>query len=264
MEFAFLGSGSKGNCFVLKSKSSLIVIDCGGSKKSIVDGFKSLDLNIENVDACLITHLHQDHISQLGLFDEIPIYSSCDIKGYNINIVDSLSSFIINDVEIMPIELSHDCDRTMGFILSHNSEKLVYITDTGYLNDKYIPYLYGATYIILESNHDVEMLMNSNRPQFLKSRIYCDSGHLSNDDCAQVLSKIVTVNTKEIILAHLSRDCNSDELALLTSINKLKNNKELLSSNIIIKVAKQDMIIKGGVTHEENLMDSSDSFINLV
>ncbi len=100
-----------------------------------------------------------------------------------------------------PIALSHDALNTVGYIVENGIEKLVYITDTGYINEKHIPRIKDADYIVLESNHDVQMLMATSRPQFTKQRIYSDTGHLCNEDCAAVLDQIVTEKTKMIILA---------------------------------------------------------------
>ena len=134
---------------------------------------------------------------------------------------------------------------TVGFVIEGVHEKLVYITDTGYIRDAVIPLLKGADYIILESNHDTEMLMKTSRPMFLKMRIAGDSGHLCNEDCAAILRKIVTAKTKMVVLAHISQQANTREKALAVSGEALETlgNKR---NDLILCAAAQDEVLKGG------------------
>ncbi len=264
MTFSLCCSGSKGNCFVLKYSDCILVIDCGSTKRRIEKSFNELGFSVEDVDACLITHQHTDHVSQVQLFSKTNVYSSKEIDDIDSIPLQSLQSFSIKGIKITPIELSHDAEKTMGFIFESKEEKLVYITDTGYLNQDYIPLLYDATYIILESNHDIGMLMNTNRPHFIKSRIYSDNGHLCNEDCAEILSDIVTLNTKQIVLAHLSEEANTPQQALKVSVNKLMEKKDKLHPSLTIMVAKQYEMLQGGHQYEEKILDSIHCLIGMV
>ena len=135
----------------------------------------------------------------------------------------------------------------MGYIVEDGIEKLVYVTDTGYVNQKYYPMMKGADYIVLESNHDVNILMHTSRPQFLKQRIYGDDGHLNNMDCAEVLNSITDENTKMIILAHISQEANTRQLALDTSCDVLlhQHTGSLHKELVVCAAGQFEMIIKG-------------------
>ncbi len=242
MEIYGLCSGSKGNCFVIKNNEDFIIIDCGSTKKYLVQCFETLTLDYKRASALLLTHSHKDHCSQLKMFDNVAKYTMIDNAFINCNKLNAYEKILINDFEILPIPLSHDCLNTIGFVIKVGEERLVYITDTGYISsDDYI-YLRGADYYVFESNHDIEMLMNTSRPHFTKSRIYGDSGHLCNEDCASALCKLVTENTKEIILAHISDQANTYELAF--DVNK--KGLDCVISDYKLQCARQFIITYGG------------------
>ena len=128
-------------------------------------------------------------------------------------------------------------------------QRLIYMTDTGYVSSKNANYMVDADYYIIESNHDVEMLMNTNRPMSLKNRILSDKGHLSNLDSALLMSRLLGAHTKEIVLAHLSREANTSELALQTYYDVFKENHVNLGK-CQIKVASQVDVVSGGELNE--------------
>ncbi len=253
MDFALLASGSKGNSFVLQDQGTKVMIDCGTTKKHLVNGLHELNLEIEDLDALIITHDHSDHVSQIRHFKELDIYSPVEINDIDTFLVRPLQKFTINNLVFTPIPLSHDALNTTGYIIEDGVEKLVYVTDTGYVNQRYIPMMKDADWIILESNHDVDMLMHTSRPQFLKQRIYGDDGHLNNEDCAQVLKQIVTENTKMIILAHLSEQANSRELALKVTSEELLDRGNLNKDLVVCAAGQYEMIRKGEQDEEMDL-----------
>ena len=243
MKYYSLASGSKGNCFVVKTNHTTVVIDCGSTKKHLINSFTNIDINYTQVDALLVTHGHSDHVSQVKMFGNIPTFSPIPFNnGQGYQQVVPFMSFHINELTITPIPLSHDSAETVGYIIEDAHEKLVYITDTGYVKNTLIPRIKDAHYIVLESNHDPEMLMNSRRPHGIKHRILSDSGHLSNQACAEVLGKIVSLKTKEVVLAHLSDEANSLVLAYQTSFDLLSS----LGYFPILKIAGQFEIVTGG------------------
>lgn len=262
MDFALLASGSKGNSFVLQDQGTKIMIDCGTTKKHLMNSLHQLDLEIEDLDALVITHDHADHVSQIRHFKEIDIYSPIEINDIDTFRVRPLQKFTINNLIFTPIALSHDALNTTGYIIEDGIEKLVYITDTGYINQRYISMMKDADWIVLESNHDVEMLMHTSRPQFLKQRIYGDDGHLNNEDCAEVLKQIVTKNTKMIILAHLSEQANTREKALEVSSEVLLKQNEL-NEKLVICAAGQYEMIRKGERDEETDLGSVKRFIGM-
>ena len=245
MHFAIFESGSKGNCFLLKDEHTSILIDCGGTKRCILDSLAATNTTMEDIDAVLITHDHTDHIARIALVADRTIYSPVSIKGISTIPVVPGESFSVEHLTITPIALSHDAEHTTGYIIKSFQETLVYVTDTGYIRDAYLPLMKGADYIVLESNHDVEMLMKTSRPMFLKMRIAGDNGHLCNEDCAAILKKIVTSNTKMIILAHISEQANTRERALEVSGNMLEHHPDR-RNGLILCSAAQNELIKGG------------------
>ena len=141
--------------------------------------------------------------------------------------------FTINDVKVELIHTSHDAPSSVGYIIEYNNRSLVYVTDTGYINRKYLNKMVGKNLYFIESNHDEVMLMDGPYPRFLKERVISDKGHLSNSTTAKYLSKLVNDNTKTIILAHLSEKNNTEEKALEAVY------KENLPKNIKIYIARQ-------------------------
>ena len=139
----------------------------------------------------------------------------------------------IKDMTIEVIKTSHDASDSNGYIVNNNDNSIVYITDTGYINKKYYDKLKNKDVYIMESNHDIEMLNNGSYPYELRKRIYGDKGHLSNLDSSKYLSDFIGDKTKYIMLAHLSEENNTEELAYSTLVEKLTN-KNCLIDNIII------------------------------
>lgn len=147
--------------------------------------------------------------------------------------------FNINDVNIELIHTSHDAPCSVGFIINYNNKSMVYVTDTGYINRKYLNKMTKKDLYLIESNHDEVMLMDGPYPRFLKERVISDKGHLSNKTTSKYLRKLVGDNTKYVILAHISEKNNTEELAYECT------RKELENTNIEIIIAKQ---------HEESQM----------
>ncbi len=215
MKVDVLCSGSKGNSCLIRHNQTQLLIDCGSTKKYLLNAFNQVQAQIDDVDAVLITHAHTDHVSQLKTFKSFPIYSYCELENIDIHHkVRPYEEFDIGEFHILVIGLSHDSPNTVGYVITCESEKLVYITDTGYLPNKAKPYLKNATYYIFESNHDMDMLMKSKRPIYLKQRILGDDGHLSNEVAASHLCSLIGEDTKQVVLAHISDECNTCEKAL--------------------------------------------------
>lgn len=264
MQFTLLASGSKGNSFLLENEGTKILIDCGTTKKYLISALHEQHVEISDLDALVITHDHADHISQIRHFKDIDIYSPVKINDIEVFDVRPLQKFTVGTLEFTPIALSHDAYHTTGYIISDGIEKLVYVTDTGYVNERYIPFMKSADWIVMESNHDVAMLMQSRRPQFLKQRICGDDGHLNNEDCAEVINKIVDENTKMIILAHISQEANTREKALqVTKDTLLHKHVGSLSPKLILSSAGQYEIIHKGGSDEEVNPGSVSCFIGM-
>lgn len=242
MKLCVLASGSKGNSTYIESHQSKILIDIGMSCLYIEKALDNIGVRPREIQGILITHTHSDHINGLRVFLKkyhtmlyitekiyIDLCSQMEIENYVL--IDK--EFNLNNINIEVIKTSHDAEDSNGYIIQDESSSLVYITDTGYINRKYHEKLSNKNYYVIESNHDVELLMNGSYPYHLKQRILGDRGHLSNKSCADYMAKFIGDNTKGVTLIHLSEENNRKEIAYSTFTNMLKeNNKEV--GNIII------------------------------
>lgn len=232
MKILQIASGSKGNSTYIESGNTKILIDCGLSKKRITEALLDYNHSIYDLDAILITHEHTDHTSGI-----VPLFNATEATFYmtegtfsglnqktrdtiryegRLEFVNNESVFKIGDLIVETIQIFHDARDPIGFIIRDNKTKLVYITDTGFVHKTYIERLKNADFYIFESNHDPEILMNSDRPYETKIRILSDHGHLSNEDSAYIMSELLGPNTKYVCLAHISEECNIPEIALRT------------------------------------------------
>ena len=213
MFFDIINSGSKGNATVVFTKEATILIDVGIPVSIIEEELKKFNKTINNIDIVLITHNHTDHIRSVKSFSPKKIYSlKGTMPGSLSNVLEENKPFKVLDATITAFPTSHDAINPCGFILESEDEKLVYMTDTGvYLSN---PLVKNPTYLIIESNHNIQKLLHTNRPMELIQRIMSDYGHLCNEDSAFAAIDIIGDKTTEIILAHLSEEANTPELAL--------------------------------------------------
>lgn len=248
MKYAILSSGSKGNATIVSDGKTNILIDCGISKKMLNDRLLSCGLSLCDVDYVLITHGHSDHIKSVGIFPPKKVYASLLVLGPvkdDSNILCSYTRYSFGNTIVTPFPLSHDATNTTGFIVESGDEKLVYVTDTGFISDKALSLLTNANYYIFESNHDPKMLCESNRPAILIKRILGDQGHLSNIESAYYLSNLIGQNTSEITLAHLSEECNTPEKAIET-FDKVMMSQRGEIPQVLLRCADQNNVFKGG------------------
>ena len=225
MKAVVLASGSEGNSTFIASSSHRILVDIGKNTKYIKEKLLSINENADNIEAILISHTHKDHVSALSVFvknfhpivyvTKMQLVDLPFLNDYD-NLIIYDDSFYIGDIKVIPFKTSHDVSDSRNFVFSINDERLVYLTDTGYLNHKYFKLLENCDYYLFESNHDIEMLLNGHYPQWLKQRIVGTSGHLSNKDSSFYLVKLVGDVTKKVVLMHLSKDNNTEEKALAT------------------------------------------------
>lgn len=252
MEIMTLGSGSSGNCTIIKSKGHTIMVDTGITKKALFDKLAAVNVSLEEVEAVFFTHDHIDHIRSVDLIPIEKRYAglgTVDLLGA----AHFMSPYVTKEIggfSITAFPLSHDATNALGYIIEDGEEKLVYLTDTGYVNRNIFKYIKNADIYLFESNYDVEMLMNSKRPYFLIQRIFGDKGHLSNEQAGMYLAKLIGNKTKEILLIHLSQDTNTPELALKT-INKCLCEKNINMENIKLHYASRYEITKGGMVKNE-------------
>ena len=245
MKIKVLASGSKGNCSLIETASTRFLIDIGITYQRLKKELEKMNLTIDDIDALLLTHAHNDHTSGLKVLlkhSNFKIYANkdilkeltIDIDKERLELYDSLI-YLNNSTEITVFKTSHDAKGSVGFLVTENNNSLVYITDTGYLNRKYFPLLKNKNIYYIESNHDEKMLMDGPYPYYLKQRIISDEGHLSNETTSKYLKRLVGNATKYVILAHLSEHNNREDLAYEATRLALKDR-----SNIKILVAKQN------------------------
>lgn len=243
MKVVVLASGSKGNVTYVENNDTRILIDIGKSCSYVEKKLKELGVDPHTINAILITHTHSDHIDGIKTFYDrykpviylMPrMISTINqyLRDYQYEYFMPLTK--INDFEIDIIKTSHDAPDSVGFMLNND---LVYITDTGYLNRRYIPKIANKKMYIMESNHDIEMLYNGKYPYYLKQRIASDTGHLSNIDSSNYLKELIGENTRHVILAHLSENNNTKEKALETFLGIIEN-----TDNFNVIIAEQEEI----------------------
>lgn len=222
MKVKVLASGSKGNCTLVICGKTKLLIDVGISEPQIKKSLEEIEMDVDQLDGILISHIHSDHIkglTQMIKRHKLKVYSAPQLLYDLVNIipVESIivvdNNFCIEDVNITLIETSHDV-ISYGFIIEYHNSSMVYITDTGYINKKYYNITKNKSIYIIETNHDEELLMNGPYPYHLKQRVIGDKGHLSNRYTGKYLTKVIGDNTKFIFLAHISENNNTYDLAL--------------------------------------------------
>jgi len=245
MQVSVLASGSKGNVTFVRTNNVNLLIDLGPTCSYIEKKLEELNVDANSIKAILITHTHSDHIKGLKVF--IKKYNPTifltkkmldDInQNFNIdNYVLIEDDFDIDNTHIRVVKTSHDASDSNAYIIEEENNSIVYMTDTGFINQKYFDVLKNRSVYIMESNHDIELLLKGRYPYQLRRRVLSDRGHLSNIDSANYLSKFIGNNTKKIILAHLSEENNTKELALNTLLQVLEEKNIKIDS---IEIAEQ-------------------------
>lgn len=215
MYFHIIASGSKGNATVVANNNTRILIDMGISLCRLEEGLAEINLTLDDIDAAFFTHNHTDHIGGIKFLSPKKMYAlDGTLPGTLSNVIELNKPVVIKDIEVTPFKTSHDATNPCGYMLKSHGETLVYMTDTGVFLDENLPLIQNPDYLIIESNHDISMLLKTNRPFELKERIMSDHGHLCNEDSAIAAISIIGDKTKEIVLAHISEEANTPEVAI--------------------------------------------------
>jgi len=234
MKVAVLASGSSGNAVWVSGGSTAVLIDAGVSGKRIASAAEDLGLDASSIEAVLVTHEHSDHVSGLGpatrRFDA-PAYASAGThaaidsrlgKCPGRILVEAGAEFEVGDLLVSPFAVSHDCAEPLGYSLTDGRHRVVVATDLGVVGHPVREWMRGADCVVLEFNHDERMLVDGSYPWFLKQRIMGNEGHLSNDAAARELTRLADGPVSDLVLAHLSRENNTPQLALETATRALK------------------------------------------
>ncbi len=252
--FCSLYSGSTGNCLLIQSNETNILIDAGVSQKKISEALASFNLDLTNIDAILVTHEHSDHTMNVGSISkkyDIPVYCNLEtlnampdqknkINEKNQIIFKNNKSFKINDFEILPFSIPHDAANPCGFNIFHDDKKISIATDIGHVDNTLISNLQCSSFILLEANYDPDILKYGKYPFSLKQRILSPVGHLSNESAGKTISELFSKQIfKKAMLGHLSKENNFPELALKTVYDEL-NTKNITKKDISIDVANRN------------------------
>jgi phosphoribosyl 1,2-cyclic phosphodiesterase len=224
--FCPLASGSKGNCLYVGSATTRVLIDAGIAANTIFDRLSQIGVAPETIQAILVTHEHSDHIKGLGSVAnklKIPILANAETaKGIyaslgerpRFKIFTTGETFQFGDLLVHPFSIPHDTLDPVGFTFQIGPLKLGVCADIGHATSLVKKVLEKSDYLYLEANHQPSMVHASARPQMLKQRILGKQGHLSNEDCAALLTHLYHPKLKFVYLAHLSGECNAEEVAL--------------------------------------------------
>ncbi len=253
MKLITLASGSKGNCTLLQTNKTKILIDAGITLQEIEQKLKILAVAPEQIYGICVTHEHSDHIKSVGafarkygcfVFAEEREWQTLEKKIGRLDDVQKISfragTFYIQDLTVCAFELSHDCNLCLGYSFYHMGNKISIATDFGYATKTVVDNLKDSNILILESNHDENLLLNN--PKYsssLKHRILSRVGHISNRSCAGIIRDIYSTNLKQVILAHLSEENNNPLLAYNTVKAELANYGIIEGKHLYIDVATQ-------------------------
>lgn len=259
MRLCSIASGSSGNCIYVGTDTTHILVDVGISGKKAEAGLNTLGLTCRDIDGIFITHEHIDHISGLGVLArkyEIPIFATRgtiaaiketkSVGSIDDDLFQTVSAddkLIVKDMTLNPMQISHDAAEPVAYRISHGNKKLAIITDLGTYNDYTVECLKGMDALLLEANHDVNMLQVGPYPYYLKQRILGNRGHLSNELSGRLLSQILHDKMQAVVLGHLSKENNLPELAYETvRLEITMADNEYKAADFPISVAKRSEV----------------------
>lgn len=253
MEFCTLASGSGGNSTLVSFGGAHVLIDAGISMRRIVHSLQELGLEPSELSAVLITHEHSDHISGLATMNKyyhIPVYAPKKaayallelIPGLDgvLNAFEADCDFEIRDMQIHSFRTPHDTPESVGYKITGASRSVAVATDLGFVPDAVFSSLSGVDAVVLEANHDIDMLKCGPYPAFLKKRILGDRGHLSNEVSGYLARRLIEGGTRQIVLAHLSKENNLPHLAYSTVDNLIRSSGSVQASDFSLTVAPRD------------------------
>ena len=256
MKLCVLASGSKGNCIYVASQDVHLLVDVGLSCKETVARLHAIGVEPEQIRGILITHEHIDHIKGLLQFASryhVQIYARAEVVMYLLEKCAGIpkqqftpfyqNDFYIESVTVSPFEVSHDALCCVGFSLYAEGQKISIATDLGYVNSRILQNMAHADIVVLESNYDTSKLMSGPYPYATKVRIRSNKGHLSNEDCADAIAQLCQGGTKTFLLAHMSENNNTEEIALYVTASALYR-AGVPVQQIYLEVAKQHAVGK--------------------
>ncbi len=243
-----LFSGSSGNCTLIQTPHSNVLLDAGYGFKATAAALAKRGVAVGDISAFVVTHEHTDHISALKMFSKhtdakvfVPqkavnyVAQTCYCSG----VEPVCGNFDFNDIHVEVYCCSHDARECLGYKFSDDNDSVGCVTDTGVADDALVKFLSPCRTVLLESNHDLEMLWHGPYPYVLKRRVASSLGHLSNSQAAEVLEKLLNYDVKNVVLAHMSRQNNSKNIAFETAANVYKKNGLVVGKDVMLYVADQ-------------------------
>ncbi len=256
LKFFSFGSGSSGNCYLLYSPDDAILIDAGVGVRTLKKQFAMYGLSMSAIHYILITHDHADHVKSVGSLSRdlhVPVYATkkvhqginnnyCvrqKIDGADAKAIEKNQTLQLGDFQVTPFDVPHDSNDNVGFFITYHDVNFCLMTDAGHVTDEMKALISQANYLVIEANHDVEMLLGGNYPAYLKQRISGPTGHLSNKDCAQALVENATPDLRQVWLCHLSEENNHPELARITVEHTLRQHGIIAGADFKLDVLKR-------------------------
>lgn len=255
--FRSFASGSSGNCYYLGTLQQGVLIDAGISARAIHKNLKEMGLDFSNICGVLVTHDHADHIRAVGTLGErvhLPIYATHEIHegiDRNYGVQEKLrtsrryfekgETWELFGMRISTFGISHDSTDCLGYCIEYLGQRFMIATDCGEPNPQMVAALREANHIVIEANHDEQMLLNGPYPTYLKERILSPRGHQSNHICAQLLVDNYHEGMRNIFLCHLSRENNDPDVAIETIGGSLENNGIVPGQDVFLKALNRTM-----------------------
>lgn len=258
--FCSLASGSSGNCQYIATETTGILLDAGLSGKYIAAGLEHINANIENIQALFITHEHSDHVKSAGILMRkfgLTLYITedtfQDIKAKlgkydpdKVVIIEKEKDVLVGDITVHPFPISHDAVDAVAYSFKKAALKISIVTDLGYVPLDLLMKIVDSNLLMIESNHDVDMLNAGRYPYPLKRRILSNTGHISNVSAGETIVRALNYNSPlgHVILGHLSQDNNTPELAYETVKSILEENGLMIGEDVSLDLAYRNRVGK--------------------
>ena len=238
MIFCPLCSGSSGNASYLEAGGHRVLIDAGVSAKRITELLDQIRVDVSEIDAIFVTHEHTDHVNGIGVLTKkyrIPLYINAEcfnavpvsirekIPAACVRVFDPDHAFSLHGLQVLPFSTPHDAAHPVGYSFTSEGCKCTVMTDIGHVSERMLSVAEGSDILLIEANHDVDMLLAGGYPYMLKQRILSRNGHLCNEDCARTLVELYGRGVRNVILGHLSAENNTPELAKVTVESMLRD-----------------------------------------
>lgn len=258
LKFISFGSGSSGNCYLLKSDNTTIMLDSGVGVRTLKKYFHDYGLSLADVRAVLVTHDHADHVKSVGVVSNtvgIPVYATSKVhagiqKNYcvrkkvsqeNIKTIEKEETFQVGDFSVTAFDVPHDSNDNVGYRIEYAGIVFSLMTDVGHITDTLRDNISNSNYLVMESNHDTSMLANGPYPCYLKQRISGGTGHLDNVTCANTLCECYTPALKHVWLCHLSEENNHPELVRKTMETVFQEHGLKIGVDIQVDILKRKL-----------------------